>query len=258
MPIFKVVDLLENTQSMHRAQTRWRNKNWKDSLKNHSDEIEDLLSIIALYDFWKNRLPKNSATKSLFKEIYSDAYMSIHLSCFGLYKNAYMSLRSEFETAMRLIYFSTHPLEFELWQNGNEKWITDLHRSSDVWGQNFKYFAYIPKFVQLEESLPGNLRLVIKNENPKLREVYSTLSKHVHSGGPFLQTKLRLSPKYNETEFKSWHEMFKNIQKYVNILLVTCFSDQFVAMPSQEREQVLNLAIGPYYINQVKNVCGLL
>jgi hypothetical protein len=256
MPIFKVADLPENTQSMHNAQTRWRNKNWKDSLKNHGNELEDLLSIIALYDFWKNRLPKNNATKTLFKEIYADAYMSIHLSCFGLYKNSYMSLRSEFETALRLIYFSVHPFEYDLWQSGDEKWRTDLLRGSDVWGEGFKYFAYIPKFVQLENDLPDNLRL-LKGNTPKLRGVYSTLSKHVHSSGPFLQTKLRLSPKYNSGEFSDWCVMFKNVQKYVNILFATCFSELFIAMPLQERDQILNLAIGVDYIAQVKNVCGL-
>jgi hypothetical protein len=257
MPAFIVGDLPENTQSMHRTQARWRNRNWKDSLKNHSGEIERLLTIITLFDFWKNRLPKDNATKSLFKEIYADANMSIHLSCFGLYKNSYMSLRSEFETALRLIYFSNHPFEFELWQNGDEKWAEELLRTRDVWGQGFRYFAYIPKFVQLEDSLPAHLRLILKSDKPRLREVYSTLSKHVHSGGPFLQTKLRLSPKYNLVEFTGWCEMFMNVQRYVSILLATCFSDQFIAMPSQERDRILNLAIGPDYIPQVKNVCGL-
>jgi len=256
MPIFRFSDLPDNTRSMHEAQRRWRHKNWRDSLKNHQNELEESLTIIALFDFWKNLLPKDNATKSLFKEIYADAYMSIHLSCFGLYKNSYMSLRSEFETAMRLIYFSIHPFEFELWKSGDEKWRVDLLKGTDVWGQDFKYFVYIPKFVQLENDLPEGLRL-IKGNSPKLREAYSTLSKHVHSGGPFLQTRSRLSPKYNASEFLLWCEMFKSIQKYVNILLATCFSDKFMTMPPQERDQILDLAIGADYINHIKKVCGL-
>ena len=126
MPRLKITDLPENTKIMHEIQRGWRNKNWENSLRNHSNDLEDLLSLIALFDYWTNSLPTDDATGLLSKEIYTDAYFSIHLACFGLYKNAYMSLRSQFETAMRLIYFSNHPLEFKLWQNGDEKWIGSI------------------------------------------------------------------------------------------------------------------------------------
>ena len=137
MPNFKISDLPEKTKSMHNAQSRWRNKNWQESLHNNNTAIEDLLTLISQYDFWKNRLPRNEATKKLLRETISDAYFSIHLSSLGLYKYAYMSLRSQFETAMRLIFFSNHPLEFELWQSGNEKWVKKLLRGSDVWEKDF-------------------------------------------------------------------------------------------------------------------------
>lgn len=258
MPRFKVSNLPEKTRFMHETQTKWRKKNWENTLKHHSNDLENLMSLIELFDIWKNRLPRNDATKSLSREIYSDAYFSIDLACFGLYKNAYMSLRSQFETAMRLIYFSNHPIEYKLWQSGDEKWIGQLLKSSDVWGQNFKYFIFIPEVGRLEEISPSPLKLISNSSNPKLKVVYSKLSKHVHSGGPYLQTKSgRLSPKYNQNEFKSWCEMFSDVQKYINILFSLCFVEQFKNMPTHERDQILNLAIGSDYKNLVKQVCGL-
>lgn len=237
MPIFKISDLPDKTKTMHYTQARWRKKNWNDSLKNHSNDLEELLSLIELFDIWKNRLPKNEAIKYLSREIYADAYISIHLACFGLYKNGYMSLRSQFETAMRLIYFSTHPLEFKLWMSGDEKWIKDLLKGPDVWGYEFTYFAFIPEIEKLENLSPKKLRLISKSDTPKLRDIYSKLSKHVHSGGPFLQTRSgRLSAKYNQDEFRSWCEMFKDIQKYINILFALCFPDEFKKMPHPEMD----------------------
>lgn len=254
MPNFIIADLPEKTRIMHT--TRWRKKNWEDTLRNESHDVEALLSLIEVFDIWINRLPKNDAAKSLSREIFADAYMSIHLACFGLYKNAYMSLRSELETAMRLIYFSNHPLEYELWQNGDEKWIRDLIKGSDVWGENFKYFMYIPEVSQLEAVLQQNLKLI--TGSAKLKEIYSKLSKHVHSGGPFLQTKKsHLSPKYNQVEFDSWSAIYKDVQKYINILFTLCFSDIVKKMPANESDLILNLAIGPDYIAPVKNICTL-
>jgi hypothetical protein len=258
MPSFRIADLPDKTKTMHQTEARWRKKNWNDSLKNHGNDLEELLSLIQLFDVWKNRLPRNNeAIKCLSREIYTDGYMSIHLACFGLYKSSYMSLRSQFETAMRLIYFATHPLEFKLWIGGDEKWIGGLLKGRDVWGESFKYFVFIPEIAQLEASPNNNLWLT-KGDSPKLRETHSKLSKYVHSGGPFLQTRSgRLSPKYNQDEFTSWCKMFKDVQMYINILFALCFSDQFRKMPSHERDQIMNLAIGADYRDIVKQVCGL-
>lgn len=256
MPNFRIENLPDLTKSMHYTQSRWRKKNWEDSLKNHSNDLEELLLQIGLFDIWRNRLPKNDAIKYLSKEIYTDAYLSIHLACFGLYKNSYMSLRSQFEISLRLIYFSSHPWEYKLWISGDEKWIGKLLRGSDVWGDGFTYFAFIPEIEQLDK-ISGRKQL-LKGDSARLREIYSKLSKYVHSGGPFLQTRSgRLSAKYDQKEFRSWYEMFIEIQKYINILFALCFSDQFIKMPSQERDQILDLAIGNDYKDLVKRVCGL-
>ena len=111
---------------------RWRQQSWQNSLNNHAKELEELLTIIDLYGLWKNRWPRNDATKILSNEIYTDAYMSIHLACYGLYKNAYMSLRSQFETALRLAYFSEHSL--------------DLNFGSPVMRNGFNYSLKVPMF----------------------------------------------------------------------------------------------------------------
>jgi hypothetical protein len=259
MPSFKVSNLPEKTRVMHETQTKWRKKNWEDTLKNHSNDLENLISLIGLFDIWKNRLPRKDVTRSLSREIYTDAYFSIHLACFGLYKNAYMSLRSQFETAMRLIYFSNHPVEYKLWQSGDEKWMGDLLKGSDVWGQSFKYFIYIPEISELEERISHKDNLwLTKGDSPKLREIYGKLSKHVHSVGPYLQTRSgRLSTKYNQNEFETWYEMFSDVQKYISILFALCFAEKFKNMPTHEREQILDLAIGSDYKDLVKRVCGL-
>jgi len=248
--------LPDKTKNMHETQRSWRGKNWRKSLKEHHNGIEEILSLLELFDFWKNRLTRDELTKYLSREIYSDGYLSVHFSCFGLYKYAYMSLRSEFETTLRLIYFSSHQLEFSWWQEGDEKWIRDLLKGTDVWGQNFKYFGYIPEMKIFEESCEQD-KGFLKGNKPRLRETYSKLSKHVHSIAPYLQTKHGLSPKYKQDEFQLWYEIFKEVQRYINILLVLCFCEKFKKMTDREKNSILDLAIGNEYKDLVKLACGL-
>lgn len=262
MPQFKVDSLTEKAKLMHNAQLQWRNRNWKETLSSNCAQLEELLALIELLDIWKIYLPKSDTVKQLRKEIVSDAYGSIHLACFGLYKYAYMSLRSQFETAARLIYFSSHPQEYELWKSGNEQW-TKLLKSSDVWGNNWTYFSYFFAEVEKLNNIPAimahNYALSLdKGNSPKLQGVYRKLSKYVHSVGPALQTRSgRLSPKYDQTEFTEWNNVFKDVQKYVNILFALCFVDEFKKMIPTEREQILDQAIGVAYKEPVKQVCGL-
>jgi hypothetical protein len=190
----------------------------------------------------------------------ADAYVSIHLAGLGLYKHAYMSLRSQFETAARLIYFSSHPQEYGLWKNGDEKW-KKLLRSSDVWGDDWGYFtSFFPEVDKLEKAkgISSRKLWLTKGESPKLKGIYSQLSKFVHSVGPAMQTRSGwLTPKYDQSEMAEWCRMFRDVQKYINILFTLCFIDNIKKMSSPERDRILNEGIGSDYKDSIVKVCGL-
>lgn len=67
MPRIYHANLLENTRVMYDTELRWRSKTWKESLKNHDMQLDELWSLIAVFDSWKNRLPKNEATKCVIQ-----------------------------------------------------------------------------------------------------------------------------------------------------------------------------------------------
>ena len=99
---------------------------------------------------------------------------------------------------------------------------------------------------------------LLKGHNPRLKSIFSKLSKHVHSVGPYLQTRHgSLSPKYYQSEFDSWLEVFKDVQRYVNILLVLGFPEKFEKMTVTEQNQILDIAIGADDKTPVKNACGI-
>lgn len=235
----------EHLQFMYDAEARWRDENWRTTISEHSSDIDQMLSIIETFDKWIDCLPSENEAKNLLgREIYTDANLSIHLACFGLYKASYMSLRSQLETAMRLIYFLDHPREFNLWHAGDIQWIKELLAGSDVWGREYKYFKLFPGINRFEQdgAAPKELWLIRGNSN--LREIYHQLSRHVHSGGPYLQTRGSLAPSYSFDDFSKWHGAFLTVQKHINMLFALCFPEYFAEMDPTDRDIIFDRAIG--------------
>lgn len=256
MPIFRVRDLPELTKSIHQGQTRWRDKNWKKTLSTHGPELEDLLKKINVFSKWTNKLQQSDAAKKLFPEIFTDALFSVHFACFGLYKYANICLRSELETTLRLIFFSTHPVEFNWWLEGKYVFRNIYSQANDVWGPEYVYFKNLDNVRKFEIGCEKSMRLF--SEGSKLKKMYGTLSHFIHSGaGHFQSGRGRFIPSYKLDEFKQWCLRCNEAQTYINVLLALTFSEEFKGMTPTSRTAILNVGIGNEYKEIVKQTLGL-
>ena len=251
-----ILNLPPNTKTMYESQEKWRTKASEDTLSAHKDEIEDSLEKANLFDIWSNSLQGSEAARRLIPEIFMDGYMSIHFACYGLYKYANICLRSQLETTLRLIYFSTHPVEFEWWRVGNE-WYRAGLRTRDVWGEGYGYFEQLEKVKKFEETCDEGQRLF--QHARKVTKIYQTLSTYVHSGVFSLQTKPdQFSPRYKIDEFCKWMSNFKEIQGYIHTLLVLGFSKEFKKMSQVNQETVVRVGIESlHHREKLKEVIGL-
>lgn len=251
-----ILNLPPNTKTMYESQEKWRTKASEGTLLAHKDEIEDLLEKANLFDLWSNSLQGSEAARRLIPEIFMDAYMSIHFACYGLYKYANVCLRSQLETTLRLIYFSTHPVEFEWWRAGNE-WYRAGLRTRDVWGEGYGYFEQLENVKKFEERCDEGQRLF--QHAKKVTKIYQTLSTYVHSGVFSLQTKPdQFSPRYKIDEFSKWKSNFKEIQSYIHALLVLGFSKEFKKMSQVNQERVVGVGIeSSHHREKLKEVIGL-
>lgn len=249
------LDLPPNTKTMYESQEKWRAKALKDTLSAHKDQIEASLEKVNLFDIWSNSLQTSEVARRLIPEIFMDAYMSIHFACYGLYKYANICLRSQLETALRLIYFSTHPIEFGWWSAGNE-WYRAGLRTKDVWGEGYGYFEQLENVKKFEELCEEGQRLF--QHARKVPQIYQTLSTYVHSGVFSLQTKPdQFSPRYKIDEFSKWGTNFKEIQSYIHILLVLSFLEEFKKMSTVNQNRVLEIVIASlYYRERLKELVG--
>lgn len=261
MTAFRVSDLPTETKTIHESQNKWRRENWQKTLKEHKQDIEELLKKISLFDIWVNKLQHSDVAVKLMPEIFMDAYISIHFAGYGLYKYAHMCLRSELETALRLVFFSTHKVEFEWWFEGNE-WYREKLNYPDVWGRGYMYFGQIENIKKFEKECDNNEKLFAGDKGGVIREIYKTLSKFIHSGAGHFQTRAeRISPKYDSNKFREWYETYEKVQTYIHIILALGFVDKFKAMTDTQRNKILNVGItigmDTYYKEKVEQTFGL-
>lgn len=243
--MFKRACLPELTGRMYDNQKKWQSKIYQKTLAKHFSEIESLLKKMNLFDIWSNCLQEDNVANKLIPEMYIDAYASISFACFGFYKYAYMCLRSELETALNLIFFSKHPVEFDWWLGGSD-WYKELTGGSHVWGKGYAYFIKLPNFKKFERKCKEHLKLFKGKGN--IGKEYRRLSEFIHSGASFFQTgPERISPEYNVGKFKQWCSEWKNVQNYVNTILVIEFGDELKSINVENCKPIVNLGVEKPY-----------
>jgi hypothetical protein len=247
---FSIAALGPETKLIYENQRIWEQKNWRESLRYHSVEIEEMLTKLSCLDIWNSKLQSVSAAKELIPEIWMDDYVSITQACAGLYKYANMSLRTSLETTLRLIYFSEHPVEHNWWKSGL-RFGQDQERH-DVWGANYDYFGLL--FVEFEQECVKESMDLFKFNGKRLVNLYSNLSGSIHTHAKRLQTTSGYSPKYNRTKFVEWKDYFCQINTYLNILLALKFQAYFKKFHLTDKTKILDIGIGDYYGDKIASL----
>lgn len=244
------------TKSMYEVFKNWSDRNWLSTLESHRHKTEELLEKIKIFDIWANALQDSEVARKLIPEIFVDAYMSIHFACMGLYKYAFMCLRSQLETVLRMVFFSTHPVEFQWWLAENE-WYRSGLKTRDVWGEGYLYFGNLEHVKKFERQINEEKRLFV--EGKRISKIHKNLSKYVHTSASSFQTTTdTFSPIYKIDEFNRWVTIFKEIQQHTNTILVLGFLENFKMLGNTEKKQIIEKAIEDRdYIEKLKEAVGV-
>jgi hypothetical protein len=252
---FLLRNLGTETRSMHKYQAVWRKKNWQKTLSKHGTEIEELLKKLNTLDIWLNTLQSDKIAKELIPEIWMDGYASITFASMGLYKYANMALRSSLETALRLVYFSKHPVEFEWWEK-DSRWYLD-YNWSDVWGRRYEYFEKLELFKIFEQKCGPDKALFKKEAGNCLSKLYDSLSGSIHTrAGRFQTSPTAFSPKYTDEKYGHWASYFVKTHTYVNILFALGFHKEFCSMRLPDSTKILDIGIGVDYQSILQEVAS--
>ena len=244
-------------RSVHNAQNQWRQQNYAKSVNEFKDDIEKILEILNFYGKWKSKFSGQIAEK-MMPEIFMDGLTSLYFALFGFYKAANMGLRSQLETALRLIYFMDHLREYEWWLNGNE-WYKG-QKGTYVWGDEFNYFKQIDKISEFEKDLDSNKKIYSGSSSGKtgnlLKEIYGKLSMSIHTSAQHFQTSTsKFTPKYSRPKMEEWIKSCRDLQCYIIVSLILCFPKEFNKMSTTEKSAILNKGVVEEdYINKINGL----
>jgi len=211
---------------------------WKtDLLKTHEEldksrgryleSYRRLTSLQAWRGFLESRIDEDSL--EFFLEAQNDALVSHVLARVGSWRSALKSLRSSLENVMCCLYYKDHPIELELWHQGQ-------HRLT--FSALCDYFDHHPRTMSLQAGLTGL---------PTLKSEFSTLSRAVHASAKgFRMTadaKSTLLWIANKSSLGAWATREAATIAALNLLLMTLFRGDIQGSSQQNLRKAISLAI---------------
>ena len=95
------------------------------TVDNHGELYAEMLHYLEMLNLWSNKLDSYEP-KAVLKEVCYDLLSSLYIAAQGMYRNAYICLRSALELGMSFIYFIDRNYEYLLWKANDYdmKWST--------------------------------------------------------------------------------------------------------------------------------------
>lgn len=189
------------------------------NMKRHTEECKEIISLMVnrlnLLDYWNEELLKDTATVTILKEVSYDLLSSIYISTNGMYRNAYISLRSAIELGIGFFYFTDHNYDFLDWKRN--KFDMTWTRLND-----YEKGVLSERYIKLfNEQLNSTEFIEVVNE------VYRECSEYVHGKYEYMHS-LKSSSKitFNKETFIRWGSMFIKIIDLILILLSVRFKEK--------------------------------
>lgn len=243
MKTFDLNKMPELIKILFKIQQTLVDTNSKETLRLHHKKIDELLRQTQVLVEWKVLLRKicPDLSKELIPEIFMDAYISIAFACMGMYKPANVSLRRELEIALRLVYFSTHQVEFRWWYKKEKaKGEAEYLRKNNPLSEGYAYFRQLEEIRNFQDKCKDEGHKIILFD--EINKLYGKLSQFVHSAvSSFQTTSYRVSPKYDKEKFKNWVKNFEETQRYVNTIMILGFKKEFLALNIDIQKKILKV-----------------
>lgn len=135
---------------------------------------------------------------------------------YGLYRQAFTSLRLSLELSLSAIFFSTNELEFREWEQGKSDiyWSQLIATTSDTNNGIFSKRYAIAFFPELED--------IVAEYNKLAKETYRNLSEFVH-GNAYTWEMSTSNISFDEVLFDRWMNNFTNVSRVISFGLTLRF-----------------------------------
>lgn len=180
----------------------------------HEELYGEMLHSLDMLNLWSVKLEAHEPNVVL-KEVCYDLLSSLYIASQGMYRNAYICLRSALELGLSFIYFIDRNYEYLLWKANDYdmKWSTLKNGENGVLSK--KYFSlFLINDYDFDELIE------------RFKMVYKECSEYVHGKYDYMHTIKEQRIQYEKEKIESWGEMFVDIVKLLNVLLVIRFNKE--------------------------------
>ena len=207
------------------------NSNYTEAIEKNTGQFSRILLELNTIENFKEIL-ENEKIKNVLNEVFHDLISSVYMASNGMYRNAYICLRSAIELALSLLYFMDHNYDFLLWQKNNYDVKWSVLNNNEVGVLSNKYLNLFVDGIDFSEFIK------------KVELVYHSCSEYVHGKYEFMQTNFMNMPiKYDEENFKKWGDCWIEEVKMINVLFSIRLNNNIKNLKSETIRQLKEDAI---------------
>ncbi|PFA22246.1 hypothetical protein CN373_10825 [Bacillus cereus] len=182
------------------------------TIDNHGELYAEMVHYLEMLNMWTSKL-QGFEQNAVLKEVCYDLLSSLYIAGQGMYRNAYICLRSALELGVSFTYFIDRNYDYLLWKvnDYDMKWSTLKDPDNGLLSK--KYFSLFLGDIEVSELIE------------KFKTVYRECSEYVHGKYKYMHTIGEQKILYQKEKIETWASMFIDIVKLLNILYTIRFTE---------------------------------
>lgn len=201
----------------------------KQHFEKHDKEIVELYNLLeCLTNF--NTIYPNIESNLIMDEVKTDLLSSIYLSTKGMYRNAFISLRSSLELGIGYLYFIDNNLDYIKWTKN--KFDLSWSRLNDV-NYGVLRIGYLKLFFETEDLDQAYQDLI-----DKCQSNYRTCSEYTHGKYGYMKTSFSSRYEYNQYDYTNFINSYKEVVSCLITLQAIRFNKSINNLSSEYLEDV--------------------
>lgn len=195
----------------------------------HYSDISEMYSHLEYLNEFKIIYPKMESVV-IMDEVHSDLFNSIYLATKGMYRNAYISLRSALELGIGYLYFCDNNLDYLKWTKN--KFDLSWSRLNDE-KKGILTNEYLSLFYYNGVVESNMLQLITK-----CKDTYRICSEYTHGKYGFMRTSLSSKYDYNKDDFLNFVKYYKDTIFSIFCLHAIRFNANLVHLPGESFDEI--------------------
>ncbi|GLI10111.1 hypothetical protein YDYSG_61440 [Paenibacillus tyrfis] len=187
--------------------------NFKSCISRNEALINEMVEHLNLLYYWSEKLSDVNCVPVL-REVNYDLLSSIYISANGMYRNAFICLRSALELGLSFFYFVDNNFKYLQWKKNDfdMKWsLLQDHEDGVLSKKYMKLFK-------------NNFKEEIFIE--EVQDVYRSCSEYVHGKYEYMHTLHNQQILFDQRKFEEFAKTFLKVAKLITVYMVIRFSDK--------------------------------